>query len=267
MNRNGILWVGANQSRYWPRQQTPDWAVVAMPLNEASVLRTAFDATYTGYRRLSRTAALAATSRLAQRVALASTGLNPKWQPCPWQSGVVKAPTSVENQGVGYLPANWYTRNLRRYARELSSIGVVEEWLEGEAWEQDGYIVKGQLGWFWPLRQHWDPRNTKIRKYQRAKTLPGPDGLRESTAIVVRTIGLADCCFCAEWRLTKNGWRLIEIQARLGQDEGLAELMVDGGKPLQTVESVVREAYGVPAEPAPRRIVAAGRRARSSSVY
>ncbi|HME06064.1 MAG TPA: hypothetical protein VKG25_03405 [Bryobacteraceae bacterium] len=267
MNRNGVLWVGANQSRYWPRQPKADWAVVAMPLTEACVLRTAFDPSYNAYRRLSRTAALGATSRLAQRVSLASTGFNPKWQPCPWQSGVVKAPTSVENQGVGYLRANWYTRNLHRYAPELSAIGVVEEWLDGEAWEQDGYIVKGQCGWFWPLRQRWDSSSTKIRKYQRAKTVLGPDDLREATAIAVRTIGLDDCCFCAEWRLTKKGWKLIEIQARLGQDEGLAELLVDGGKPLQTVESAVREAYGVPAEPAPQRIVAARRHTRLSSLY
>jgi hypothetical protein len=241
--RNGIVWVGRNESRYWPRQPEPCWAAVAMPLTEAMVLRTAFDAKYDHLRRLSPAAALACTSRLAQRVALASTGFNPRWQPCPWQPGVVKAPVSVENTGVGYLRANWYTRNLKRYAPELASMGVVEEWVEGEAWELDGYIVNGRLGWFWPLQQHWTRDQTKIRKYHRARSFAGPSELRDATAEVVRTLGLADSCFCSEWRLTKRGWKLIEIQARLGQDEGLAALMVDSGDPLRVVEQAVCDAY------------------------
>ena len=241
--RNGVLWVGRNDSDYWPRQPEAVWAAVAMSLTEAWVLRTAFDPKYSHLRRLSTTAALACTSRLAQRVALASTGFNPKWQPCPWQSGVVKAPASVQNEGVGYLRANWYTRNLRRYAPELAGMGVVEEWLEGEAWEQDGYIVNDRIGWFWPLKQFWIRHQTKIRKYERARSFAGPPGLRDSTEEVVRTLGLSDSCFCTEWRLTKRGWKLIEIQARLGQDDGLAELMIDSGDPLRVVEQAACDAY------------------------
>jgi hypothetical protein len=238
-----VVWVGRNDSRYWPRQPEPVWAAVAMPLTEASVLKTAFDPKYSHLRRLSTKAALACTSRLAQRVALAGTGFNPRWQPCPWQPGVVKAPVSVENLGVGYLRANWYTRNLARYAPELAACGVVEEWLDGEAWEQDGFIVNARLGWFWPLKQYWMPNRTKIRKYQRAKTFAGPPELRDATSDVVRVLGLSDACFSSEWRLTKRGWKLIEIQARLGQDEGLPALLTDSGDPLGVVERAVCDAY------------------------
>lgn len=219
---------------------------MAMALTEAMVLRTAFDPKFSHLRRLSPAAALACSSRLAQRVALASTGFNPRWQPCPWQPGVVKAPVSVENVGVGYLRANWYTRNLKRYAPELAAMGVVEEWVEGEAWELDGYVVNGRLGWFWSLQQHWSSDRKKIRRYKRAKSFTGPSELRDATAEVVRTLGLTDSCFCSEWRLTKRGWKLIEIQARLGQDEGLAELMVDSGDPLRVVEQAVCHAYPAP---------------------
>jgi len=242
---NGVVWVGRNDSRFWPRQPEPIWAAVAMPLTEASVLKTAFDPQYSHLRRLSKSAALACTSRLAQRVALASTGFNPHWEPCPWRPGVVKAPVSVENLGVGYLRANWYTRNLARYAPELKGMGVVEEWVEGEAWEQDGYIVNGRISWFWPLQQFWTPSRTKIRKYKRAAKFSGPSELRDATSEVVRTLGLSDSCFCTEWRLTKRGWKLIEIQARLGQDDGLPELMIDSGDPLRAVEQAVCDAYSI----------------------
>jgi len=244
--RNGVIWVGRNDSRFWPGRPEPAWAAAAMPLTEASVLRTAFDPKYAHLRRLSKQAALACTSRLVQRAALAGTGFNPRWQPCPWQPGVVKAPVSVENLGVGYLRANWYTRNLARYAPELKEMGVVEEWIEGEAWEQDGYAVNGRLGWFWPLKQHWARNRTKIRKYERAPSFAGPSELRDATAEVVRTVGLSDACFCCEWRLTQRGWKLIEIQARLGQDEGLPQLMIDSGDPLHTVEQAVCDAYRAP---------------------
>jgi len=242
-DRNGVVWVGRNDSRFWPRQPEPVWAAVAMPLTEASVLKTAFDPRYSHLRRLSKSAALACTSRLVQRVALATTGFNPRWEPYPWRPGVVKAPVSVENLGVGYLRANWYTRNLARYAPELSALGVVEEWVEGEAWEQDGYIVNGHIGWFWPLQQFWTASGTKIRKYKRARSFAGPAELRDATAEIVRTLGLSDCCFCTEWRRTKRGWKLIEIQARLGQDVGLPELMTDSGEPLREVEQAVCDAY------------------------
>ena len=242
--RSGVLWVGRNSGpTWWPSLPDPTWAAAAMALREAYVLRTAFDPQYSHLRRLSTTAAIACTSRLAQRVALASTGFNPKWQPCPWQSGVVKAPVSISNEGVGYLRANWYTRNLKRYAPELAGLGVVEEWLEGEPWEQDGYIINGRIGWFWPLKQFWIRKQTKIRKYERHHSFAGPPGLQESTEAVVRTIGLNDSCFCTEWRLTKGGWKLIEIQARLGADEGLSEHLVDTGDPLRVVEDAVCDAY------------------------
>ncbi len=192
-SRSGVVWVGRNESRFWPRLPAPDWAAVAMPLTEASVLRTAFDPQYGHLRRLTKSAALACTSRLAQRVALVGTGFNPRWQPYQWQPGVVKAPVSVENNGVGYLRANWYTRNLMRYAPELAKMGVVEEWIEGEAWELDGYIVNGQFGWFWPLRQYWTQNKTRIRKYRRARSFTGPGRVarryRRSGA-GVRSLGL-----------------------------------------------------------------------------
>jgi len=245
--RSGVLWVGRNSGpSWWPSLPEPAWAAVAMALREAYVLRTAFDPKYSHLRRLSTTTAIACTSRLAQRVALASTGFNPKWQPCPWQSGVVKAPVSISNEGVGYLRANWYTRNLKRYAPELAGMGVVEEWLDGEAWEQDGYIINDRIGWFWPLKQFWVRKQTKIRKYERARSFAGPAGLRESTEAVVRTVGLSDSCFCSEWRLTKRGWKLIEIQARLGADEGLSKCLVDSGDPLRVVEEAVCNTYRAP---------------------
>lgn len=93
------------------------------------------------------------------------------------------------------------------------------------------------------MKQYWTPNRTKIRKYQRAKTFTGPSELRDATSDVVRVLGLSDACFSSEWRLTKQGWKLIEIQARLGQDEGLPALLADSGDPLGVVERAVCDAY------------------------
>lgn len=216
---NPILWLG--ESDHWqpaPAQQ-PRYL---MPLIEEEVLNVALSTS--PLRKLSLSAAINCTSRLAQRTALESTGLNPAWRPFDWSPGVIKAPASILNQGVRYLPSNDHVARLKAVAPALAAIGIVEDFIPGEEWEQDGWIVNGKLGFFYPLRQWWNEARTRILCYERACP---PDGLQEAIAKAVQAVGLDNTPYCVELRYREGRWFVVEIHARLGEDEGLAEKMCD----------------------------------------
>jgi len=229
---NRVRWVG--ESDYWiapPCQGEPDFI---LPLSEDSVIEVA--RMETTARKLSLQAAINCTSRLALRVALASTGLNPVWHPLEWPGpAVVKAPASCANLGVRFLPANWYIATLAQVAPDLARFGVIEERIDGPQYEFDGFVVGGRIEYFSPLFQHWNEAGDKILRYQRQEP-PDRDWLSAARA-AIKAVGIDDAPFCLEMRYDRvqGGWKLIEIHARLGEDPGLAALMSDED-PLAVIE-------------------------------
>src|SRR5271156_4040917 len=155
-----IHWVG--ESKIWNIPQATTPYRYALPLVEEQVLPVAFDPVFSNFTRLSKACAINCVSRIAQRVALATTGLNPKWVPYPWFPGVAKAPASCQNNGVQFFDLTEHVWLLEEYAPELARIGVHEEKLVGEAYELDGARINGRLLFFTPLRQHWNSNFTKI---------------------------------------------------------------------------------------------------------
>lgn len=113
-----IHWVG--ESIYYKPRPDVAPARFAMPLGEDHVLTTAFSADYRGLRRLSRSAAVNCTSRLAQRVALAHTGLSPRWSAVRVEpdQAVLKVASSA-NSGVRYLERTDEQKLLASVAPEL----------------------------------------------------------------------------------------------------------------------------------------------------
>jgi hypothetical protein len=228
-----VKWLG--RSNYWddPEDSGGDPRFV-MPLTEQAV----FDVANWpgGARRLSLQAAVNCTSRLAMRVALAATGLNPAWRPVEcFDSSVVKAPASVANLGVRFLPPNEYTEALRSAAPDLARFGIVEELVDGPQYEVDGFVLGRCVSHFHPLLQHWNEGSDEILRYER-KVPPGQDW-RPAVLTTLRAVGLCDSPFCLEMRLDHRtgSWRVIEIHARLGADPGLGELMWDRS-PLRVIE-------------------------------
>lgn len=200
-------------------------------------------------RRLSRGAALNCTSRLALRVALASTGLNPEWWPYlydPLLSGVgrvIKAPASCANNGIRALLPTEHTALLESVAPELARFGVVERYVEGPQFEMDGFVIGGRVHFFHPILQRWNDAGDRIVAYEREEPDKHQPGFREAVEMAVKAVGLDDAPFCAELRITAEGWKLIEIHARLGEDLGLSELMWDTS-PLEEIERVCSASVG-----------------------
>src|SRR5437868_8998849 len=84
-----VQWIG--ESDYWAAPECLGEPEFIMPLSEDSVLEVA--RMQTTARKLSLRAAINCTSRLALRVALATTGLNPGRDPVEWPGpSVVRAP-------------------------------------------------------------------------------------------------------------------------------------------------------------------------------
>jgi hypothetical protein len=227
-----VRWVG--ESDYWVAPECPGEPEFLMPISEDSVLEVA--RMQTTARKLSLQAAINCTSRLAMRVALASTGLNPVWHPFEWPgSAAVKAPASCANLGVRFLPANWYIATLAQVAPDLARFGVVEERIEGPQYELDGFVVAGRVECFSPLLQHWNEAGDRIVRYQRQE--PPDRDWRDAALAAIKAVGIDDAPFCLEMRQDRRGggWKLIEIHARLGEDPGLAALMSDED-PLRVIE-------------------------------
>jgi hypothetical protein len=231
-----VEWVG--ESRFWkaaPRQRHA--ALFTMPLVEDTVLRVAAMNGHT--RHVSLPAAINCSSRLALRVALATTGLNPEWWPFHFGGAakprVLKAPSSALGSGVRQFRERIEeVVQLEAFAPELAQFGVVEELVEGEQYEADGYVLGGDITFFHPLAQSW--RDEKIVAYRRCDP---PTGFRPAVTRALQAVGLDDAPFCAELRHCRSRWVLIELHARLGEDAGLPQKMWPSG-PLLAIERAVR---------------------------
>lgn len=225
-----IQWVGYSQ--FWSPVEPSSLNLYAMPLVEEAVLSVAFDKRYEGKRRLSRQGAINCSSRVALRKALEGVGLNPRWEKFqyPKHPSVLKAPASTSGSGIHLLTQSPSLDRLKEYAPEEALWGVVEEWIEGPQWEIDGFVLEGNIHFFFPLRQHWD--RGRIVKYERELFT---FGLRNAAADAIRAVGLDNCPFCVEMRLSGGRWIIIELNARLGEDPGLSALIWDMD-PLSVIE-------------------------------
>jgi hypothetical protein len=190
-------------------------------------------------RHVSLPAAINCSSRLALRVALATTGLNPEWWPYRFGGAckrrVVKAPSSALGSGVRtFAERIEEVEELEIYAPELAEFGVVEELVGGAQYEADGFLLGGRTTFFHPLLQTW--RDGRIVGYRRCDP---PPGLRQAVAAALQATGVDDAPFCAELRHDGRRWVLIELHARLGEDHGLAQMLWDSC-PLGVVEEAVQ---------------------------
>jgi hypothetical protein len=172
-------------------------------------------------------AALNCSSRLALRVALSTTSLNPEWWPYRFGGSstprVVKAPSSALGSGVRHFgDVIEEVAILERYAPELAQFGVVERLVEGEQYEADGFVLRSQARFFHPLHQTWC--DGRIVAYRRCEP---PPGLHAAVEAALRATGLDDAPFCAELKHHRGRWTLIELHARLGEDPGLEQAMWD----------------------------------------
>lgn len=231
--KSKIWWVGETDT--WKVPNKPKNPQYVMPLVEEEVLPVAFSDEYAGPVRLSKTAAINCTSRLAQRVALSTTDLNPVWEPIRITSGVIKYPASCHNNGVHFVNNTEHLELLKSHAPELAEFGVAEEFLTGDAYELDGVIVQNKIHFFHVIKQVWNKENNQILEYRRS---PNITGIHYSAEKAIQAVGLDNSCFCIEFRQHKSTWKIIEIHARLGEDSGLAEVMSDK-YPLDFINGLV----------------------------
>jgi hypothetical protein len=239
MTMSIIKWLG--ESEHWTVPECGTEPGFIMPLTERRVLCVAGMSCQT--RKLSLQAGINCTSRLAMRLALASTSLNPAWKPWEWNGpSVVKAPASSANLGVRFLESNEYIEYLKLAAPDLARFGVVEELVDGPQYEVDGFVIGSRVSCFCCLLQHWNEERDRIIGYERKE--PGWSAWREAVMTSVKLLGINDCPFCVEMRysLRHAEWRIIEVHARLGEDPGLDKLLADE-YPLSVIERECRKDF------------------------
>ncbi len=219
--KSGIWWVG--ESDNWKIPDKPERPLFSMPLVEEEVLPVAFSNEYADTIRLSKTAAINCTSRLAQRVALSSTGLNPVWEPIKIRRGVIKYPASCHNNGVHFIKNTEHMELLAAYAPELADMGVVESFLQGDPYEIDGAIIGGKVHFLNSIQQIWNEDKDTILEYRRTSVT----GIHYAAEQAIRAVGLDNSPFCIEFRLHECQWKVIEVHARLGEDSNLPSVMSD----------------------------------------
>ncbi len=211
-----IQWAG--ESIHWGTPPRSDRPKFLFPLVEESVLEVAFSDS--PLRKLPKAAAIACTSRLAQRalIELHCPELNPWWEPWRFRAAVVKAPASTQNEGVRFFTQRIEMVDLlERYAPGFAHAGVVEQFLNGDAYEIDGVVFGPDHFYFFnALRQTW--AGDAIAHYGGVDDHGITTQLRRVAQQVVQAVGLRDCPFCCEFRLIGNLWKLVEVQARIGED-------------------------------------------------
>lgn len=217
-----------------------------VPLVEKVVLSCGLAVSKTGLRGNNLETATICTDRLSQRRALKKTGLNPRWQVYStnerpfigrkWlasrRSGpvVLKKPASARSEGVRiayngedlekFLNEKNFTRQtwrLRRVGFEPNYDFLIEEFIEGENWEVDGVSREKVSCVFRPLKQTWTKTGEKIVKYE---AVTPPLGLVEAAIKAVEACGIKWSGWCVELKGSANNWKVIEVNARLGEDGG-----------------------------------------------
>lgn len=232
-----IYWVG--NSSVWLKPRVPEKPEYAMPLVEEAVLETAFSPVFSGLKRLSQDAAIACISKFEQRMKLQSTGLNPSWIPFDWpdKPSVLKTSASWENLGITFNTISEPMHYLKEYAPELVRKGVIEERIEGIHYQMDGVVLDGSVYAFSLIRQDWNKEHTKILKY----VTRGRIGWLDPSFAAIQAIGLDNSPFCIEIVVSPNRGLpyIIEVNARLGEDTRLPEIMCGGDDPLKKIEALI----------------------------
>ncbi len=229
-----ILWIGT--SDVFTSKEANAYQYV-MPLVEEEVLCVAFSEQYKGLKRLSKNAAINCTSRLALKVALSWTEYNPKWHPIRWLPGVIKASASTYNDGVRFIRSIETVQLLKMYCKELVEFGVIEEFVEGDHYEIDGFqndSVTHILG-IW--QQLCNKNNTKIKKYKEMLNHNPPKGMDNCLRETLAAVGINNAPFCIEMIYGIQGWKVIDVHARLGEDKRLW----GNRNPIQEIEAIINE--------------------------
>ena len=215
---------------------------IVVPLVEKVVLACAMVVDKTGLRGNSLETAIICTDRLSQRKALENTGLNPKWtiyssihdreyfsKKFPV---VLKKPASARSEGVkiaynqnnltNLLKLN-FNNIVTRQMNRLYQVGfkpdydfIIEEFIEGENWEVDGISREKVAHIFRPLKQIWSKSGEKIVEYQ---ALNPPLALINSAIKAIEACGIKWSGWCVELKGRANNWKVIEVNARLGEDD------------------------------------------------
>ncbi len=232
-------------TEFWEKPRCPDQPLFAMPICEEAVLETAFSPVYAGLRRLSKDAASNCVSRYRMRRILPDK-LNPRWQKLPWPDDeriIIKDAASCANSGVWQIARNDYAKHYLKYAFGDDGYRIIEEFIPGNQWEQDGFIIGGRIHFFKTLRQSWDREGRRICAYHNETLVDMQSLVTEAAEEAVRAVGLDDCPFCVEIRFdTEAQPKIIEIAARLGEDHGLPDLLNPDEYPLSVVERCAERA-------------------------
>lgn len=216
---------------------------VLVPLVEEAVLPCGVATSRLGLARgIDTDIARRATDRRWQREALPSD-LSPAWVPDDPRGFdfplVVKAPASTLSRGVRVVDSPAGLRRAsasldRRYADRLCAVRLrpdyevlFEAFVPGEQWEVGGVLRKRRTHtMFRPLRHVWNRPAGAITDYVSG---PAPRGLMDAALLAVEALGLRDCGFCVELRGEPGAWKVVEVHARTGEDDGDYHATLTGG--------------------------------------
>lgn len=207
-----------------------EWDVV-VPVTEEAVLPVVAAARETGARSMGWGAALACTYRARQREVLPPE-LSPEWMTVPFE-GHLKRATSEMGQGVLHIH-----RDDARLAPWMDGPfeSILERHIDGPQFEITVLVDGAQrIRCGVPLRQHWAGL---ITSYERCPEHQG-DLVRVARK-VVGALGLRWCAACLELRLSKEGWKVVEVNGRLGWDPdpvqtGYAKGVFEGQSDLEAL--------------------------------
>lgn len=253
MSDNRVAWIGTSDHFVSPR--TGEEPTHAMAICEEAVLDTAFNPLYAGLTRLSKDAAVICSYRYALRTALEGTDLNPEWSPAAWDGRrILKGPASCMNSDVWHLHESRHVKRLRLYVPG-SLRGVLERHVQPPQWEVDGFVLNGEVHELCTLIQTWNWKRNVITAYdQIPRSMTHAAGsiwrrLKAATQQAIETVKLDNSPFCIEFRIENQQAKVIDMHARLGEDDNLAALM--GGDPLHHIERIVRTACKKPTTVSP----------------
>jgi len=126
---------------------------------------------------------------------------------------------------------------LNEYAPELLRKGVMEERIDGEHYQFDGVVLDGEVQYLSMIRQEWNTELNKITKYVLADHPVWIDSIYKA----IHAIGLDNSPFCVEIVVSPSRVTLpyiIEVNARLGEDTRLPDIICGGEDPLKKIEEI-----------------------------
>ncbi len=169
----------------------------------------------------------------------------------------LKIPKSAGSRGVYRVdsPSELLQRYEEARSLEPSADLLLEEWLEGPEVSVEGccvgatpHIVQITDKLLFPGPNPVEAGHTQPTQLCQATQ----DSIRATTSSGIRALGLEDCGFHAELKVTANGPRIIEIAARLGGDR-IATHLTPLSTGVNLVRAVVELALGRKPSLAPSR--------------